>query len=261
MLTRNTLKTSAVSRANRLRKTIALTLASLTCVTNAASIKTIKVVTEDWPPYNFSMPNGKVGGISTKIVKAVLDKVDLNYDIQVFPWARSFDMAQTQPNVLIYSIFRSREREHLFKWICPLTQPVKLYLYRLTEKTNLNVENIMDAKKYSTGVTRGDYPHHYLMDLGFTEAEHLQLSPDDDLNVKKLLNGRIDFVIEAQMTIRSILNNAHIDYAKVTPVVEITRRNATPNCMAFSKQTADSLVNKVRKSLHEYNAQQSDKSQ
>lgn len=235
---------------------MALTLVTLPCITNATAVESIKVVTEDWPPYNFSMPNGKVGGISTKIVKAVLDKADLNYDIKVYPWARSFDMAQTQPNVLIYSIFRSREREHLFKWICPLTQPVKLYLYRLTEKHQLNVENIMDAKKYSTGVTRGDYPHHYLMDLGFTEAEHLQVSPDDDLNVKKLLNGRIDFVIEAQMTIRSILNKAHISHDKVTPVVEITARNAAPNCMAFGKQTADSLVQKVRMALHEFNAQQ-----
>ncbi|NQZ05622.1 MAG: transporter substrate-binding domain-containing protein [Algicola sp.] len=233
-----------------------LILLSLACVTNATAFESIKVVTEDWPPYNFSMPNGKVGGISTKIVRAVLDKTDLKYDIQVYPWARSFDMAQTQPNVLIYSIFRSREREHLFKWICPLTPPVKLYLYRLTEKHSLNVENIMDAKKYSTGVTRGDYPHHYLMNLGFTEAAHLQLSPNDDLNVRKLLNGRIDFVIEAQMTIRSILNKDHIAYAKVTPVLEITRRNAAPNCMAFGKQTADSLVQKVRKALHEFNAQQ-----
>ena len=256
MLTLNFLIKSAVFRSNRLRKTMTLILMSLTCVTNATAVESIKVVTEDWPPYNFSMPNGKVGGISTKIVRAVLDKTDLKYDIQVYPWARAFDMAQTQPNVLIYSIFRSREREHLFKWICPLTQPVKLYLYRLTEKHDFNVENIMDAKKYSTGVTRGDYPHHYLMNLGFTEEEHLQVSPSDDLNVKKLLNGRIDFVIEAQMTIRSILNKDHIAYAKVTPVVEITRRNATPNCMAFGKQTADSLVQKVRKALLEFNAQQ-----
>lgn len=226
----------------------------LFCVRSAGASESIKVVTEDWPPYNFSMPNGEVGGISTKIVRRVLDQSGLNYDIQVYPWARSFDMARTKPNVMIYSIFRSREREHLFKWICPLTEPVKLYLYRLTNRTDVDVKTIMDAKNYTTGVTRGDYPHHYLTDLGFVEKQHLQLSPDDDLNVRKMLNGRVDLVVEAELTMRSILTQTDAPYHTVIPILQIRANDSAPNCMAFSKKTPDSVVQRVRDALKIINA-------
>jgi polar amino acid transport system substrate-binding protein len=238
-----------------LKKPLVLLFSLLLTITGVAATETIKVVTEDWPPYNFAKPNGQVGGISTDIVRKVLNKSGLKYDIQVYPWARSFDMAKNQSHVMIYSIFRSREREHLFKWVCPLTDPVKLYVYRLRENKDINMTTIMDAKKYITGVTRGDYPHNYLVDLAFKEDTHFQLSPSDSLNVKKLLSGRIDLVIEAELTMRMILKQMGDHYAMVTPIIQIRPSDSAPNCMAFGKKTPDNIVKRVQQALQSVKAQ------
>lgn len=223
-------------------------------VNKALANDTIKVVTEEWPPFNFTLPNGKVGGISTKIVHTVLQQSDIDYDIEVFPWARAYNMAKSRPNVLIYSILRSKERETSFKWICPLTHSVKLFIFTLASRNDIEISNIMDAQKYLTGVTRGDFPHHYISALGFNESRHFHLSPDDGSNVKKLLKGRIDLVIEAELTMRSILRHKGIKYTIVKPVLNIEATNKAQNCMAFGLKTSDKLVNKIRQALNNYNA-------
>jgi polar amino acid transport system substrate-binding protein len=218
--------------------------------TSIKANEVIKVVTEDWPPYNYALPNGQVGGLTTKIVRQVLDKSGLKYDIKIYPWARSYDMAVNQSHVLIYSIFRLKNREHQFKWICPLTKPIELYFFKLTDNSKVEITNLNDAKKYTVGVTRGDYPHHYLMNQGFTVGTHLQLSPSDSLNVKKLVNGRIDLVVEAELTMRTILSELGKPFSDVYPITKIIQGKSTQNCMAFGIKTPDNIVQRVQSALN-----------
>ena len=235
-----------------MKKTIAAMLLLWLPQTGAAdsAVNHIEVVTEQWPPYNYALPDGKVGGLSTDIVRQTLTEAGLSHTINIYPWARSFETARNQPNVLIYSIFRSREREHLFKWICPLTEPVKLYVYRLKDRKALKVDTIQDARRYTTGVTRGDYPHHYLLSVDFKEDKHLQLAPSDKANVKKLLNRRVDLVIEAELTMRTVLKELNQSYDKVEIISQIKSDEEAPNCMAFGRQTSDALVKRVSDALH-----------
>jgi len=73
----------------------------------------IRVVTEKLPPYNIA-ENEVVTGLSTEIVQAVMAGLGLNPKIETLPWARAYDLAQHSDNVLIYSMARTQEREHLF---------------------------------------------------------------------------------------------------------------------------------------------------
>ena len=74
----------------------------------------IKIVTTEFPPYNYE-ENGKITGLSTKVVRAVLKELGMNSEIKSYPWARAYEMALKQENVLIYSILRISEKENLFK--------------------------------------------------------------------------------------------------------------------------------------------------
>ena len=207
------------------------------------------IVTEDWPPYNYLDSDGNVAGISTDIVRKVMKEAALDYDIKVYPWARAFDLAATRPNIMIYSIFRSKQREPLFKWICPLTQPVPLYLYRLTSRDDIKVNTVSDARRYITGVTRGDYPHHYLLEQGFSETWHLQLAASDKANINKLLNGRVALVVEAELTMRSELKALGQSGSLVKPLLKLKNDEAAANCMAFGQQTSDKVVKRVFEAL------------
>jgi len=87
----------------------------LVCLGSAANAQHLRVVTENWPPYNFFNQNDQIVGSSTEVVRAVLEKAGFSYSIEVYPWARSYSIAQNNSNVLIYTILRTPFRENLLK--------------------------------------------------------------------------------------------------------------------------------------------------
>ena len=59
---------------------------------NAASSTFLNIVCDDkFPPYEFS-DNKKLTGYSVEIVKAVLDRMEIQYKIDSFPWKRAENM-------------------------------------------------------------------------------------------------------------------------------------------------------------------------
>ena len=106
--------------------------------------------------------DGKVAGPATKIVELSLQKAGLTrYRIDLYPWARSYDIALHEPNVLIYQIIRSKAREPLFKWVGEI-QKQQFHLYKLKENTAITVTSLADAKNYVIGVSRDDVRQQYL---------------------------------------------------------------------------------------------------
>ena len=156
-------------------------------------------VTEDWPPYNYA-DNGIVKGIATEIVQATLAQADLEATIRVYPWARAYDMALNQENVLIYSIRRSSEREALFKWIGPIFYQ-NIYLVKLKNRTDIVLTSLEDAKRYRLGVMNQDSSHHFLLSQGFEKRVNLDTTPSETLNVKKLFTGRIDLLVQNDISL------------------------------------------------------------
>lgn len=215
----------------------------------------IHVVTEDWPPFNYLNQKGEMAGYSTQVIKEVFKKANIQYDIRLYPWARSYEMALNNTNTMIYSILRTPDREKLFKWICPISGSVEMYLYKLKKRTKLTITNIEQAKNYNTGVTRNDFPHIRLKQLGFTD-EQLLLSPADKSNINMLLNERIDFVVESSETMETLLKSTKFTMDDVTPLLALDTGVENINCMAFNINTDEKIVKKVREALKEYSANQ-----
>jgi hypothetical protein len=72
----------------------------------------IMIVTEEFPPYNYS-DNGRAQGLSSEVVQAVLAQAGLTAEFLFLPWARAYLTAQNTKNTLIFSIGQIPEREDL----------------------------------------------------------------------------------------------------------------------------------------------------
>ncbi len=131
----------------------------------------IRIVTEELPPYNMTQ-GGRLTGMSTEVVQAVLKEVGVPASIQSMPWARAYDMAQQEKNVLIYLIARTPEREPLFKWVGEIMR-IDYHFYKLRERKDIVVPDLQSAKNYSVGVLREDVRHQYLRsEPGFHQTGH-----------------------------------------------------------------------------------------
>lgn len=213
----------------------------------AFSAESIRILTEEYPPYNFT-ENGKITGFSTEVVNAVLKEIKLQGDIQSMPWARAYETAQSTAGTLIYSIGRTTARDQLFKWVGVIA-PADFYLFSLRGK-NLKLDQLDDAKKYQIGTVNEDVGEQFLVSKGFVIGKNLQSSVKYEFNYEKLKLGRVDLWIMGELTAYHLARQAGDDPAKVlAKAYRISELGSDGYYMAFGIKTPDALVDRFRNGL------------
>ncbi|WP_108650855.1 substrate-binding periplasmic protein [Dongshaea marina] len=103
---------------------------------------TLRIITEEWAPYNY-MEKGVLKGFSVEIVRAVMKQLGEEHKIELLPGARGERLLDYEPNVMNFSLFRTREREPRYKWIGPISEE-SIYFYKLADnhKTYGDIQQI-----------------------------------------------------------------------------------------------------------------------
>lgn len=134
-----------------------------------ASAEHYHVVTEEWAPYNH-LQNNRITGISTDIVRAIMVLTGDNFEMTVVPSMRATHLLQTQPKTIMYSLFRTAEREPLYKWVGPLVEE-SIYPYQLANALQPvnTLEQLLRAPQITTR-SAGLIPD-MLQSLGFNNLD------------------------------------------------------------------------------------------
>lgn len=213
----------------------------------AANADTLKVLTEEFPPYNYT-ESGKITGFSTEVVQAVLKEANLQGEFQSVPWARAYETAQTTDSVLIYSIGRTPQREKLFKWVGVIA-PTHYYLFSLPQR-KLKFDRLDQAKTYQIATVNEDVGEQFLMARGFVKGQNLQSSVKYELNYEKLKLGRVDLWIMTELVAFHLARQAGDDPAKsLARSLAIHDLGSEGYYMALGANTPDALVERLSKGL------------
>lgn len=164
----------------------------------------LTVVTEEFPPYSYAQ-GGKLGGYSVEVVRAALDGAGLDYSMNIYPWARAYQMGRAQPNVLIFSIVRTPQRERQFQWIAQIARR-NTYLYKLAKRRDVQVASVEELRRYRVAANRGDIVEEQLHELG-VEAD---LSNQDQTSLRKLMAGRVDLMVASEASLKGICTSAGV---------------------------------------------------
>lgn len=218
-----------------------------------ANSEEIKVVTEHFPPYQISEKGKPVTGVTVEFIKALLNEVNVDTAINVYPWARAYNMALTYPNVLIFSMARVPERENLFHWIGTLDSMCN-HLWALKKNSTIKIASIAEAKQYLVGVPRDDTVHHYLNKNGFIDKKNMYVVNTREQAVKMLFRGRVDILMGAELLIEQRVNRLGYDFNKLQKVFSLPSINASGLSVAFSKSTPLALVHKFQKAFEKLKA-------
>ncbi len=222
----------------------------VTCPAQSAGIR---VVTEDWSPYNYT-EDGEIKGMATEVVRAVLDRAGLDYTIETLPWARAYKLAQTEPDVLIYSILKLPNRAPLFKWIQLRGLSIDMYLFRPKYRNDINLGCLEEAKAYKVGVTRETSTHHFLLAKGFKAGVNLFPVNCEQFNALKSQphTKRIDLTTGNSISLARELKVAGLPPDYWVRQVLLFKKDLY---MAFSLSTSDATVERVRTAFEEVRAQ------
>jgi len=222
------------------------TLMIMLCST--AFSQPLRVVTEIRPPMQMVTKDNVVTGAMVDVVNAMLKHANIDSPIEVYPWARSYQMALTQNNTLIFSMFRNNNREKKFQWIGKLLT-VHSYLVSLKSTKNLTVTSLDDAKKYSVGSIRDDLSQHYLCENGFVEHNNLYLNSDYQVLWQMLYSGRTDLVFTNDLLWRYEVKYAGLDPSKVQFVYQVPNF-ATDLYIAASLDVEQTMVVRLQNALN-----------
>ncbi len=196
----------------------------------------LRVLTEDYPPFNFVGKDGVVTGQSTEIVQAIMNEVGVEGEIEVLALAEALEIAEKGPKVVLYSLNRTPEREELFKWVGPIGDYEQVFYARAD--SNFAYTELDDAKKAGKiAVYTGDAGAHYLQSQGFKNLIECQ---SDIEALQKLANGEVDLWLGNHAGLNIVAARAGVNLAELIKVPAIIIHANL--FIAFSKDVEDDLV-------------------
>ena len=205
----------------------------------------ITIVTEQLPPYNYQ-EDGVMKGMSTEVLQAVLQELNLEVSIEVYPWARAYRMAKSNENVLIYSISRIPQREELFKWVGVIA-PVSFGVFALKKRPDIKATSLDELRPYRLATVLGSAVDQYFTKEGFT---NIVKSNSTEVLMKMFLLGRSDVWPVSKQTGIYALKKAGISPSEtVREILKLKDFSSGNQYMAFSYSTKDHIVNQFRKAL------------
>lgn len=217
---------------------ISLLMATILSVP-VAQAQSIRAVTEA-TSYSF-LKDGKVAGPATEVVELSLKRAGLtDYRINLYPWARSYDMALKESNVLIYLIARTPAREKQFKWAGEI-MTIQYHFYKLKGR-HVVLKNLEDARDFTIGVMRDDVRHQYLKAKGFTR---LVVSAQQEDNFSKLLSGQVDLVPLPDDDALFLCRETHFSCENLEKTITLDEMSSGLY-MAYSSSTPDAIVERTQ---------------
>ncbi len=209
-----------------------------------AAGQSLTIVSDPYPPLGY-VKDGEIVGVTVDLIKLLLQKTGIEGKFVMYPWARAYKMAQKEKDIMIYQLTYTEERARLFQLVGPIVGDTDC-LWKLKSRKDIVLHDLEDAKRYRIGVVRGYFVHTYLLQNGFEEGKNLEPVHDDDLNIQKLLSGRIDMMFLAELVFNyrvKELGYNRDDFDKALPVI------SNQGYLGFSRQISPDVVKRFEEAL------------
>jgi len=184
----------------------------------------LTALTEQLPPLNMEA-DGRVTGFSSELLDLMAAEAGIPLRKQVLPWARAYDRAVRNSDVILYSLVRTPERENLFRWVGPIS-PRRIVLYRWADRNDIVLKSLDDARPYRIGSTLESASTKLLEKVGFTALPAtdaagggLELGVNDEINMRKFIAKRFDLLVSLDWAAAYNAKNAGVDPALLVPAL------------------------------------------
>ncbi|HAV10838.1 MAG TPA: hypothetical protein DCX22_04415 [Dehalococcoidia bacterium] len=203
----------------------------------------LRILTEEYPPYNFVDKDMNIIGQSTEMVRMLAQKEGVDTSIEIVPLADGLNLAQQSPNVAIYSINRTSQRENLFKWVGPIGHYEQAFYAK--KGSTIKLGKLEDAKNAGLiGVYKGDAGNQFLQSQGFT---NLNESQTDVQALRKLINNEVQLWLGNKDGLEITAREAKVNPEDIVSISNVAIQ--ADLYIAFNKNTPDGIIAAWQKAL------------
>ncbi|MCG7532539.1 transporter substrate-binding domain-containing protein [Psychrobium sp. MM17-31] len=205
---------------------------------NPSAEPPLLVVTEDLWPFNY-LEDNQIKGSATTLVKQLLEQADMDYTLALLPWARSYQMARTKPNVMIYTINHTASRHDKFHWITHIPVKVESNFYALADH-KLAPQTKESIKQLRIAALIDSVNDAFLVRNKFEKVSRVSRITQ---SVGMLKRGRVDLVISSE---NAILHAIRQNGLARQDIVKIDTAFSSKPAIAMSIQTPQAIVTKLQ---------------
>ena len=222
-----------------------LSISLTTFLSSTAFCYDLTILTENSGENNYLDSDGQIKGFNTDIVREIMQRLNLNFTIKIVPWKRGYHEVRHRPNVVLFSMVRTFEREKFFKWVGPLN--VTKFSFFKKKGSDITINTLDDAKKVGAiGCIGDDVREKLLKRLGFTNLSSLFGKDANLRNLEMLMLGRIDLWISTDHIVFKTANDTGIDPNEIEETLTVKKAYVY---LVFSKDTDDKIVNEWQHTL------------
>lgn len=214
------------------------------CFADNLMAQEIKLVAmNSFQPFVISDSNSQATGIAVTVVNQLFLKAGINVDpVSLYPLKRMIIMVSETPNTFGFPIFRTPEREKSYKWVVPVTLPIRSVLVKLKSRNDISVNILEEAKKYSIGVVNGNNLQTLLNQAGFSKVDPVTTN---EQNYKKLFARRVDLIAIREPTLMTELKQTGLSTDDVA--IAFSFGDDSPGWLITNLQTPDDVITKLKK--------------
>lgn len=226
---------------------IGLTL--LICVATQASAaegERFYIFTENYPPYNsattgesFAHEAGDITGICTKMVKAMMSRLDYDFVMKMRDWSLAYEWVKGRENHGLFCTARTEDREDQFQWVGPLAS-IEWTLFAAPD-SDITVDSLEDARQYTIAGYKGDVMSDYLISEGFDVITNVSGAQ----NPLRLTLGQADLWVTDGAVGPLVAEEEH----GITGLKPVLVFRDTPMYLAVSNETDKAVVEDLQQAI------------
>lgn len=216
----------------------------------AASIslaEEIRIVTDDWTPYYGKDLQDQ--GFFSVIVKEAFKKAGYEPTLAFVPWKRAEETAKAGKEDVLLGAYYTKEREEFFIFSDPILGASMNAMVKKDSDIQFSGD-LHDFKSLKMGKVRG-----YKISEEFNTADYLNVEEATTLeqNIRKLLAGRIDVLIESPIVAMDLMNHtfSQAERDSVTFIEPPIVNNDLYICFSKKRPNAEIVAKKFNAALSE----------
>ena len=158
--------------------------------------------TENYPPFNYQEA-GKLTGISIDLLELVWLQLDQpSQPVSLMPWARAYHSLQHNPSLVLFAMAKTKAREGMFKWACPITQT--RYVLLALKKDKVRIQSKSELKRYLIGTVRADISEQLLLE-NFYMVGNIISNVSIEPHLKRMAQGHLNLIAYEEHSVHNML--------------------------------------------------------
>jgi polar amino acid transport system substrate-binding protein len=161
--------------------------------------------TFSFPPYEFEQ-DGAPRGIAVDLVAEAMHRLGYGLEVRIYPWARALDEARRGKVSAIFTAYRTGERERYLDYSHEVLVPQTVALFARKGRAVDYRGDLLGLAEFTIGAVNSmSYGSRFDAAVADGVLRHIELANDSELNMRRLLAGRVDLLVSNVAVARYLL--------------------------------------------------------